>query len=1572
MADYAETLFQAVDILLNKKIEQIKFDQTIKATVIDTSKADIGEYLVSTGEAKFTAYSTETKYRENETVMVTIPQGDYNNQKIIISKYVDNSNTPKVIQMPFDSIIDLTNNIITTKQNDTALWANSESFTYSIQENNTEIVKSFQGYGWSTTENDFRNSNVYQKSESLWQSWSKNSENFIPLEEPIQGYSILGLRANFVTWLAEFGTYQGNYGLAIELIFQTEPFTSAILTFDSSQFFGNVYAFDTKYSQEIVFDISEYLDYPIVGLRLFPYQRQNFQGTFDIEFPDESSVENFNSPQPNIYITDPYICFGMSSNNFSKDTAEIMTESLTYTKEGYFLEDEDKYFVSEDVSPVSGKSYYAKYTKVQHPKQEDLYKYFEYDNTNKLFFPTEDTTLLNKNYYIIKFRLLNSAPQIWQLEHGLVYEKEKDTNINERDNNNLKHIALRWVHKDESTNEIKVVENGAIPAHYEIRWYKSKLGASSPDQFAGAHWVRFYGISDEVDVNTGDWLRSEEEEDIATDEVVIDFQPNVNLQTEKIKVIIIKSQNNLETKVAESNILEFTNDVEVRNSTSLIDLNALSIKYEDELKGQYFIYQKNNQIKGDLEKEVRQLTAVFDPNEYIIDNKSELSDYTSIKWTFPDNNTMINPCNSDGSSIGRQVEFTDSIYVYYTINQKLNYNYSNNTVKLEVIKDGQRYEAEVLMQFGSAGTSGSDYTLTIEWFDDGDSGNSRGNAINLTENQNHILKGNIILKDQQGQIVDIPSDASLNANWYVAQWGGQEEKKKEVETKDYFYPVFSTTANAIINTNLNNKDYWDQGNSKDGNGNRIDNDYYYFIDNTENNNITYYIYDIDQKKFVTEKNSHVASYADINNDDYQLYRKCQEGESKNKLEFQLITNQKKSLFISPIDNETGDYISSYDVDNREPIIFYNNDAEYNKKYYYSKKKRYFVKINDQYILDPWTDYQEAENYYEPIEAKEVTYKGNNNYIMTSIVRKSENLNNVDFDQITLTGQELLNMNSIWVLQLTLSNFGDYDLVAIFPIALKNEDSNLQINGINDTGYIRYSSDGEVDYHKNSFKISASGVNDETFETGGYWRLLTFNDNHNITYSVVDVNDNNYGKIISIIDDNFLPELKNGNILSPPSIFIPQYRPYALQYIYNNKIYWTQPFAIYEENYPSATLNKWNGKDIVTDEQAGTISASGFSAGKKERDNTFTGVVIGDWSRSDTEAAIAKNTGIYGFNHGSMSYAFKDDGTGFIGKDGKGRIYLDGDKSQIFSSNWVNGNTPQGMLLDIDDGFIKMQSKNQFYSQISKNQFDAYWRIYDRYYNNGNGTVLYYSESENSSKIKLTPDSVYTSSVSHFYYMTQGGTDIKYITLGANQSVFPLSIGLTPTVSSRKFKVGWDGTTYITDGFFEGTITGSEVYTNYLDAQEGNIGGWTLGNNQLSGGSTILHSRNGITTNTLKLWMIDDNDNEINLGQIGYVEGLDGTSGSETNGFGIKSINNNKIFIDSTYSGSSDFGLAINSRSKGIWIQGGNDAKILIGPKNGNAPSGWSNSNNIRFEGTNSYLYTNIPAEHQFGIYARFA
>jgi hypothetical protein len=70
------------------------------------------------------------------------------------------------------------------------------------------------------------------------------------------------------------------------------------------------------------------------------------------------------------------------------------------------------------------------------------------------------------------------------------------------------------------------------------------------------------------------------------------------------------------------------------------------------------------------------------------------------------------------------------------------------------------------------------------------------------------------------------------------------------------------------------------------------------------------------------------------------------------------------------------------------------------------------------------------------------------------------------------------------------------------------------------------------------------------------------------------------------------------------------------------------------------LNQWNGKDIETDDNSGTILASALGVGKKENDNTFSGVMLGDWSKkADTEQALSSHTGLYGFNHGAVSYAF---------------------------------------------------------------------------------------------------------------------------------------------------------------------------------------------------------------------------------------------------------------------------------------------------------------------------------------------
>jgi hypothetical protein len=51
----------------------------------------------------------------------------------------------------------------------------------------------------------------------------------------------------------------------------------------------------------------------------------------------------------------------------------------------------------------------------------------------------------------------------------------------------------------------------------------------------------------------------------------------------------------------------------------------------------------------------------------------------------------------------------------------------------------------------------------------------------------------------------------------------------------------------------------------------------------------------------------------------------------------------------------------------------------------------------------------------------------------------------------------------------------------------------------------------------------------------------------------------------------------------------------------------------------------------------------------------------------------------------MSYAFKEDGTAFIGKSGLARIKFDGNESTIASESYTLNN--YGMLIDLNDGFI---------------------------------------------------------------------------------------------------------------------------------------------------------------------------------------------------------------------------------------------------------------------------------------------
>jgi len=59
----------------------------------------------------------------------------------------------------------------------------------------------------------------------------------------------------------------------------------------------------------------------------------------------------------------------------------------------------------------------------------------------------------------------------------------------------------------------------------------------------------------------------------------------------------------------------------------------------------------------------------------------------------------------------------------------------------------------------------------------------------------------------------------------------------------------------------------------------------------------------------------------------------------------------------------------------------------------------------------------------------------------------------------------------------------------------------------------------------------------------------------------------------------------------------------------------------------------------------------LAAGVKDTKNRFNGIMMGDWS--DYGDTSIDPIGLYGFQEGVQSFAFKNDGTGFIGKAGHG-------------------------------------------------------------------------------------------------------------------------------------------------------------------------------------------------------------------------------------------------------------------------------------------------------------------------------
>ena len=200
---------------------------------------------------------------------------------------------------------------------------------------------------------------------------------------------------------------------------------------------------------------------------------------------------------------------------------------------------------------------------------------------------------------------------------------------------------------------------------------------------------------------------------------------------------------------------------------------------------------------------------------------------------------------------------------------------------------------------------------------------------------------------------------------------------------------------------------------------------------------------------------------------------------------------------------------------------------------------------------------------------------------------------------------------------------------------------------------------------------------------------------------------------------------------------------------NGIITYVQPILVIKNRFSSPMLNAWDG-ELTIDKKNGTILSSMVGAGKKNKDNTFSGVLMGEVaSKTDINTGTVE-TGLFGFNHGEQAFGFKDDGTAFLGKAGRGRIEFDGNHGEISSSAYkraANDASRTGMMIDLDDAWIDMRGGYILNTQSNR------W----------NPNI---DESQNNNEVNRNANTTYDTNTDDFVNLTRYGASGSKVLISA--------------------------------------------------------------------------------------------------------------------------------------------------------------------------------------------------------------
>lgn len=1269
--DYAESILQAVEIVVGKCLNDVAFDKTEICTIVSDADKKNGRYTVTNGSAKYDAFVNTSnnadsipEYKVNDSVRVSVPNGDYSQKKYIEGlNVVDNDACPITYVSPLDTVLDMTDNIISG-----------------------EKIRGLRA-------NDIN--------QSEWCIWSADCSQ--PDYRKLQNnslYDTIAIKGDFKTLLTGYNVNSGSYGLRLDMYFKPTNGTDKLIKhsayLDSSDMYGNPYSFLIYSTQAVKFSIANIGT--IQTISLYFYQKNNFTYLTDEGVQKYLPVLRAEDPNySNLLLKNVYLSFGSDIVNIDDNTVKLYTnEPLEYDR---LAEDE-----SANTKGI-GLLWYNK---------NDAGQYLGYSDgiAGNVQFRAEDGTLQQAEPYDeIKYL------QMSEKDSRLLAQQGKDIPLDKSGLDLSADIV-------EAEKLLKKLKTSITQDLYQMLWaFQSRIeGVVNDKDNADNNLATLFDnllnsqkgliavTGKDLEGNTEDivsyYLAKLSNARAKMDEAEYEptelsyTLPDKMMKSPQDVVTAIKSGNDKNPGLLESAYVIIRNHyagfMSLYDSfnTKLSKLVATTQSYIDE----FLALTEGNQARieayfkdgYDYKPYVTEVDETLYENHYCIYWYRYIPGYVDETERFMDSGwKRLTEYNNHG--LPSATTSVDGIEYYEkrpdvgedSIIQVLDTELSEEKYCVIIFYNHTMYKSEPLVftnqnppQDGAA--SDQNGALYIEHGNNSrDTYQSYGvnnMLINVADAyQTRTLQAHyegILGQDEVlagGQVFwYIPKNATMltyDLNEYGTNFTNDiydsVQSPNSMEGYTCFYRTIKESDDALTFT-YHIKDY--------------------YVPTSTNNEIIC--------KVITKDNRTLEANILLNFSSYGT------------------SGTDYTLVITPAGFQnaiTEDYDGTQFLDFKVSLYDYNNELmDIPVASLFADECGFIGPTQKPYEVQ-WLA---GENIVELGVDTEGILTGCRVWIPDSKKGpQSQYYYGILQVAMEFTLPEMVDENGVVTQKERPVNLTSYYAL---PFSSRNSLYQGQIY-IEGPSIIVYDSSGvNPTYYKNPYKAYSNYLKSEDDTqivekdqeiTGVSW-MMKYYDEDGKDIDITDLGEEERQTYQLLI--NWMPKLSTDNKLLPASMYLEEH-PESTSHLYpvvvgllGQTVIWAQPIYLLQNKYESAMLNKWDGS-LCIDEENGTIMAPMVGAGRKTINNTFEGVLMGDvGAKADIYSDNAEGIGLYGFHDGAQSFHFGIDGTAFIGKSGRGRIRFDGNSGTIASASYYATRENQqsagdaGMLIDLDDGYIDIK------------------------------------------------------------------------------------------------------------------------------------------------------------------------------------------------------------------------------------------------------------------------------------------